>query len=98
MLLKPEVSSDLVATWLVYRLHQALTYVRQHLVLMLLTFLSGFKHHNVIRSRGWLVECGAQFVVSYRQEPGGFMTVQRHQRGQGLLSEREKAPDLDHAV
>ena len=44
------------------------------------------------------MECGAQFVVSHGQEPGGLMAVQRHQKGQGLLSEREKAPDLDHAV
>jgi len=44
------------------------------------------------------VECGAQFVVSHGQESGGLMTVQRHQRGQGLLSEWEKAPNLDHAV
>lgn len=66
--------------------------------ILLLTFLSGFKHHNVIWSCGWLMESGAQLVMSHGQEPGGFMAVQRHQRCQGFLSEWEKAPNLDHAV
>lgn len=66
--------------------------------ILLLTFLSGFKHHNVIWSCGWLVESGAQLVMSHGQEPGGLMAVQRHQRCQGFLSEWEKAPNLDHAV
>lgn len=66
--------------------------------ILLLTFLSGFKHHNVIWGCGWLMESGAQLVMSHGQEPGGFMAVQRHQRCQGFLSEWEKAPNLDHAV
>ena len=44
------------------------------------------------------MESGAQFVMSHGQEPGSLMAEQRHQRGQGFLSEWEKAPNLDHAV
>ena len=44
------------------------------------------------------MESGAQFAMSHGQEPGSLMAEQRHQRGQGFLSEWEKAPNLDHAV
>ena len=62
------------------------------------TFLSGLEHYHVISSCRWLVERGTQSVVGRGQKSRSFLAEQRHQKGQGFLSEREKAPDLDHVI
>ena len=60
--------------------------------------MSSFEHYDIIRSSSRLVECRAKFVVRYGQTSRGFLAVQGHQRCQGLLSKREKAPNLDRMI